>query len=345
MSETKQKQMTAKTGRKQLIDWLDHIMDEQVVIAPRDVAGVLCYQPVESSKDIVFDYIRPLMSAKEFFFPPSEQLMTIERQGNRVALIENQFKDRQVIFGVRPCDARGILAIDALFLDTEPVDPYYRQRRYNSIIIGIACKEEGPTCFCTKLGASLLDSNGMDIQLLQNEDDYILRTITEKGRQFIAETNLALFDRTLLTEIENIELEVNPLQIPREKWQTHFADRFWEEYSERCLSCRICAYVCPTCRCFDLRDEVIPSNDGNQKYERIRCWDSCAREGYRRAAGGHVQRPEKGDRLRNRFYCKYYYFPIQYSLDACTGCGRCIDLCPVGIDITEVLDYMTKVAT
>ncbi len=107
--------------------------------------------------------------------------------------------------------------------------------------------------------------------------------------------------------------------------------------SERCLSCRICAYVCPTCRCFAVRDEALPTPG---QFERIRCWDSCAGENYRRIAGGHKPRAAKGERLRNRFLCKFYYYPEQYGLDgtvACTGCGRCVDACPVNIDITEVL--------
>ncbi|MFU8773626.1 MAG: 4Fe-4S binding protein [Anaerolineales bacterium] len=29
---------------------------------------------------------------------------------------------------------------------------------------------------------------------------------------------------------------------------------------------------------------------------------------------------------------------------ACTGCGRCIDACPVNIDITEILGCLAEVA-
>mgnify|MGYP001094651730 CR=1 FL=1 len=47
-----------------------------------------------------------------------------------------------------------------------------------------------------------------------------------------------------------------------------------------------------------------------------------------------------GMRLRNRFYCKFYYYPQQYGPIACTGCGRCVESCPVNVDITEVLDFM-----
>lgn len=113
--------------------------------------------------------------------------------------------------------------------------------------------------------------------------------------------------------------------------------------SERCLSCRACAYVCPTCRCFAVRDEML----GPGEFERIRCWDSCAGENYRRVAGGHRPRAEKGERLRNRFYCKFFYFPGQIGLSdtsACTGCGRCIEVCPAGVDITEVLQDLERLA-
>jgi Fe-S oxidoreductase len=91
-----------------------------------------------------------------------------------------------------------------------------------------------------------------------------------------------------------------------------------------------------------VRDEALPAAG---QYERIRCWDSCAGENYRRIAGGHRPRAEKGERLRNRFECKFYYYPEQYGLSetvACTGCGRCVDACPVNIDITEVLTELAR---
>jgi ferredoxin len=122
----------------------------------------------------------------------------------------------------------------------------------------------------------------------------------------------------------------------QKKWPEHFNNEYWAKISERCLSCRACSYVCPTCRCFATRDEALAPGE----FERIRCWDACTSENYRRVAGGHKPRAEKSERLRNRFYCKFYYFPEQYGLGAtfaCTGCGRCIDVCPAGVDITEVI--------
>jgi formate hydrogenlyase subunit 6/NADH:ubiquinone oxidoreductase subunit I len=119
-----------------------------------------------------------------------------------------------------------------------------------------------------------------------------------------------------------------------EAWPQHFDNVFWARLADRCLSCRLCAYVCPTCRCFDVRDNESPGKE----IKRLRAWDSCMAENYRRIAGGHNPRPAKADRLRNRFYCKFCYYPQDYGPVACVGCGRCIDKCPANVDIVEVLE-------
>ena len=113
-------------------------------------------------------------------------------------------------------------------------------------------------------------------------------------------------------------------------------------HGERCLSCRICTYVCPTCRCFDVTDRVVAERAGVTRIERIRAWDACTSTNYRRIAGGHNPRPTKPERLRNRFYCKFCYYPEDFGPLGCVGCGRCIVSCPVDIDITEVLQDVAE---
>lgn len=327
--------------------WLDGIAEARKLIAPRQVSDIMLYRPIAKSDEIAWPMQspglnhgdRPVLSVKEIFFPPTERLFTIQKTGQKIHLEETFPEWETVVFGVRPCDAHGMKLLDAAFLDTNPVDSFYARRRGNTTLIGFSCKELGPNCFCTSVGGAPDDTHDMDIMLFAMDGDYLVEAVTEKGRY-------------LIPGGEWKETTTNPLQLPFEgqfpvpkgnKWPEYFNDKYWRELSERCLSCRACAYVCPTCRCFAIRDEMITPDE----FERIRCWDACAGENYRRVAGGHKPRPEKSERLRNRFFCKFYYYPEQYGLrsaSACTGCGRCIDVCPVGVDITEVLMDLEKAA-
>jgi sulfhydrogenase subunit beta (sulfur reductase) len=321
-----------RISRQEIAVKLNNLAKSKIVVAPIEVNGVLLYRPIARAYEILWDYSRPILSIKEYFFPPTEQLMEIERLGTEIHLTETLPDEKLVIFGVRACDARGMLALDALFLGKEPQDPYYAQRREQATLIGIACEVPGPACFCTRTGGGLDDPEGMDVMLYPHGDEFTIQVITPKGQALMSAFG-----------IESDRVPAFPSETERsipemDAWPPHFAEPYWQQFSERCLSCRICAYVCPTCRCFDVRDEAVFTNDGSEKYERLRCWDACAGEPYRRVAGGHNPRAEKGTRLRNRFFCKFFYYPHQYGPTACTGCGRCIEACPVNVDITEVLD-------
>jgi ferredoxin len=181
----------------------------------------------------------------------------------------------------------------------------------------------------------------MDVIVYPVEGGYQVRVLTEKGEQLWQSEGGKMKD-----EWPEAAVSRDPqFAIPeKDSWPAQFDDTFWAEMSERCLSCRICAYVCPTCRCFDVRDEAVQTDNGSNQFERIRCWDSCAGTTYRQIAGGHNPRVAKGERLRNRFMCKFYYYPEQYGPTACTGCGRCVDACPVNIDITEVIQHLMEVS-
>jgi sulfhydrogenase subunit beta (sulfur reductase) len=334
-------------SQAELETWLDGISNARTLVAPRQVDGILLYRPVANSNEIAWNgkmpesvkTVRPVLSIKEVFFPQTERLFTINKIGQEI-LLEESFPDWEtVVFGVRPCDARGVRLLDALFLDTNPVDSFYARRRGNTTLIGLACKEPGSTCFCTSVGGAPDSSHDMDIMLYEEDGCYLAEAVTEKGRFLIPGGE---WKETAETHIPGSYRGEFPV-LEKKEWPAHFNDEYWARISERCLSCRACAYVCPTCRCFAVRDEIIAPGE----FERIRCWDACAGENYRRVAGGHKPRAEKGERLRNRIYCKFYYYPQQYGLgeaSACTGCGRCIDVCPAGVDITEALAELEKPA-
>ena len=330
-----------KLSQKQLNSWLDTLAKNQALIAPRTLAGVTLYHQVAGSIEIAWGISRPVLSVKEVFFPPTEGLMTIRKVGQAVRLSETIPDQTQIVFGVRPCEARGARLLDALFLDTPPADPYYTRRREKTVLIGLACREMGPTCFCTSVGGAPDEAGDVDVMLYEVKTGYALEVVTEKGKSLAAD--LRLPDCVTDPHAQPVHRQPEFENPPLSTWLEHFNDEYWQKISERCLSCRVCTYVCPTCHCFAIRDELIAPGE----FERIRCWDSCAGENYRLVAGGHRARPETGERLRNRFFCKFYYFPEQTGLgeaSACTGCGRCIDVCPVGVDITEVIRDMGRTA-
>ncbi len=325
----------------ELKQWLVGVMGEQRLVAPRKDADVLRYQAIDDVEEIVWDYIRPVQSAKEFLFPQTELLMKISHNGEDIQ-VQNPRPPRQtVLFGVRPCDAKGITVLDNAFMRTTPIDPYYVQRREKTVVVGMACQQMGETCFCTSVGGAPDDTAGMDLLLHPVDGGYLVEAVTAKGE--------ALLDEIQLTESAQARplYPFEPQQdltLPEDiDWEGLFKSEIWDHHSQRCISCRVCAYVCPTCRCFDVRDEKRGGPNGNGAVSRIRVWDSCSGEAYRRIAGGHNPREAKADRLRNRIYCKAHYYAAQYGpAVVCTGCGRCVDSCPVNIDIREILGLVLE---
>jgi formate hydrogenlyase subunit 6/NADH:ubiquinone oxidoreductase subunit I len=61
---------------------------------------------------------------------------------------------------------------------------------------------------------------------------------------------------------------------------------------------------------------------------------------------GHNPRETKVQRTRQRFMHKLKYFVDKYDAGImCVGCGRCVSLCPVNIDIRRVGELMNNLAS
>ncbi|MEE8472382.1 MAG: 4Fe-4S dicluster domain-containing protein [Dehalococcoidia bacterium] len=328
--------MTEFLSKEGLFTWLRQIAGERKLIAPVRMWGITLFRPVGSPEDIALDIDNTDLSAKDWFFPPSEALFTVEQQGGGRPLITPATEDREaVLFGLRPCDALAISHFDLPFL-AEPADPLYRERREKTVLVGVACARARPECFCTSAGTAPNDPSHMDILLTEAGDGYALQAVTEKGRQALGDTPL---------ESRDIQLPPTPQPDPvplagiNDIARQVFDAPYWDRLADRCIHCNLCAYVCPDCYCFDIRDYSAKG-----KIERVRCWESCQSAGFTRLAGGHDPRSTKGARLRQRFYHKFLYFPEQFGPTACTGCGRCVRACPVNIDIREVAAEMQKAA-
>lgn len=254
----------------------------------------------------------------------------------------------RIIFGARPCDAKGFSIIDKVFVDTDTPDVYYKSRREKAYIATKTCDSPTAGCFCIAVGGGPFDAEGSDALITELEDGYIIEAVTEKGHIFLDEDFMEEADSYLEQErkkkeeaerlIQDYSKSVGIIKPIDPKNRLFDNEEFWKKFISKCLSCGVCTYLCPTCYCFNITDEKT-LYDG----ERIRSWDSCMFFHFTLEASGHNPRPDKFKRFRNRVGHKFMFYPERYSGEiACCGCGRCVRFCPVSVDIREIVLELLK---
>ncbi len=320
--------MTKVISRDNLLSWLQRLLGERVVIAPVSSEGLILFQKASRVEEIILDFDQTVLSAKDAFLRASEVLFVAEEEDGQTRLVPTSVDEEVVLFGIHPCDAKGIALIDKPLLQA-PADDLYRQHRAKTTLIGLACEQARPECFCTSMGTAPNDPSNMDIMLTRVGDDYIVEAITDKGQaglpaDLIVESDLAPPSPPSCSPLPSEGIVA--------AMRKSFDAPYWGRVADRCLHCNTCAYVCPTCYCFDIRDYRDKAN-----IERVRSWESCQSPGFTRLAGGHDPRGNKGDKMRQRFAHKLLYFPEEFGDIACVGCGRCVRYCPVNIDIREII--------
>lgn len=294
--------------------------------------------------------LKTTRSAKDFFFPKTEHLVSYEMSGKEVKVVDPR-KDVEdfVIFGVRACDARGFTAIDNVYLNMNPVDSYYKNRREHGTVIVLACNEPAKTCFCSTFGidASLAKPAG-DVSCWLADGKYYFEANTDKGKAFVENAKSALEDAdTSAVEAcrKDIAEKVEKLpfaHLDLSKFQGKdmlkiFNSKIWNKVSEPCVGCGTCTYVCPTCMCFDVRD-FATSNGVRQ----IRCWDSCMYNDFTQMAAENPRHTQK-EKSRQRFMHKLMYYPMAHDgMFSCVGCGRCVENCPVNMNIVKVIKAVNE---
>ena len=65
-----------------------------------------------------------------------------------------------MVIGCRPCGARGKLVFDPVYETDKIKDPYYLQRRNNTVFLTLTCDRPETTCFCHSVGGSPADPAG-----------------------------------------------------------------------------------------------------------------------------------------------------------------------------------------
>lgn len=294
--------------------------------------------------------LKTTRSAKDFFFPKTEHMVSYELNGKEVKVVDPRKEVEDfVIFGVRACDARGFEVIDGVYLNMDPVDSYYKNRRDHGTVIVLACNEPAKTCFCPTFGIDASqDSPSGDVSCWLADGKYYFQANTDKGKKFVETAKSVLADSAdaaveAVKKDIKAKVETQPFaKMDLSKFQGKdmlkiFNSKIWDKVAEPCVGCGTCTYVCPTCMCFDVRDF-----DTGNGVRQIRCWDSCMHNDFTQMAAENPRHTQK-ERSRQRFMHKLMYYPMAHNdMFSCTGCGRCVENCPVNMNIVKVIKAVNE---
>ena len=323
---------------------LDEWSKEFSVSVPSRKNGMPAMLPWDGKDTSFLEWYRnTVIPPKANFFPPYEKMFDFQKEAEGYHLeLPPSDKQKQLIFGIRPCDARALTILDTVFQDTYQ-DPYYLSRRANTVLVGLGCTNPYDSCFCTSLGISPGESTDVDLMFTDTGDGFFIEPVSNKGRELLAATggleDALEADEARAKDVKEAAYRKITRRVDTGDIQQRLAACFenqdyWEKVAAKCVSCGICTFLCPTCYCFDINDE-LSQDEGT----RFRSWDSCSFPIYTRMPMENP-RQEKWRRVRQKVCHKYWFYPVNLDITACTGCGRCIRLCPVNWDITQTLNNL-----
>jgi sulfhydrogenase subunit beta (sulfur reductase) len=292
------------------------------------------------------DYGKPPNPPKSFFLPHSEVIFEVidGRYEERTKV------DKTLLFGIRACDMTG-LAQARSFMNRDKTDPYYQARLDATLTVVMACAgPQNATCFCTTTRSGPCASGGFDLQFYDLGESFLVEIGSERGAELAAVPVFVEADEAQasgqVAEFWHKAVDAIPAVTDIHDAIARLAEGadcspVWERFGAKCIVCGGCAFVCPTCTCFNVYDQASDKDSG----VRIKAWDACLYGGFTREASSHNPRPTQAARLQRRHEHKLLYYnatDIQAALCGCVGCGRCSDYCPVHIGTLEVAQAIVQ---
>jgi len=345
---------TAYIGDEQLERLLDRLAEEGRVFIPRQAldrsgASVYSYKPRKEGQAFEYYGYRPKQPLKDFLFAGRQKVAEYPGKPDMPVDVSDE---PVVVVGAAACDIASLESLDAVFLQDEYTDVFYKARRENTLIVTIDCTEPRETCFCTLAGKKPFPEGGFDLNLSRVEGGYLVEAASGRGGE-IMNGSAGLFseagedmkrqrdDSRAETErkVRGINRDFTLSKSRRELLEIQRESDQWYEHVETCVECGACLFGCPTCHCFILFDQ---QGDGGI-FERIRKWDVCVYGGFSRMSGGSSPRLGLMQRFRHRYLHKFEYYPKNFGIEACTGCGRCIAGCMGKIDMRKVFKALESI--
>ena len=303
------------------------------VIGVKSKGNKFAFGPLESSDELRLDYDVTLLPPKKYFFPQRETLFTYNLSGSVSAKSAEELKPL-IIIGVHPYDIVALLHMDEIFRETKS-DPYYFKKRESSIIIGVNIQNMSKWNFSSAMGCETIDY-GYDLMVTDLGNRLAITVGSQKGGELLSKYGVNV-SPALARDIQTVgqkkreimaksqqKFDFAPELIPELLKESYSKSGFWEKHSETCLACGSCVLVCPTCYCFDVKDNPDLSLETG---ERIRTWDGCLLEDFAKIASGENFRATRPTRYRHRYFKKGKYLYDRFGFVSCVGCGRCSSNC------------------
>ena len=247
-------------AKEKLPELFRKITQTRELYLPVETCGQVNYAPWSEDAKVDLDTLKTVKSAKDAFFPQSENLYTCYRDGKKISITPQELKEQPfVVFGMKACDLRGVEVLDKVFL-ADPVDTFYAARRDHGTIVAMACHEPEDSCFCKAFGIDCAEPKA-DVAVWTAGEVLYWKAQSEKGE---ALTDLV---KDLLEEAadgeEKVEAEKDRIhkiaealpymQLSLEGWggdvlEEKFNSPLWEKLYRPCLACGTCTFVCPTCQ-------------------------------------------------------------------------------------------------
>jgi len=334
---------------EKLRELLQALMRERKVMGPVLKENALVFDWLADPEDIrLLDKRVPRISAKQALLPRTEVLFYYKVDKSTEAAVPPPSPEPQVLFGLRPCDIKAVKVLDAVFSAEPFPDELFLARGRVTLIVGLgtAGDKNPPTCFSELLGISSMDNADCDLFLTELATDrFILEVLTEGGEAMVSllpkleeagEEDTFTLAKLRRKAAANVVNDFSSEEFCS-KLEQLFESPVWDRIGEACIGCGACTYLCPTCHCFDVQDETHGDTGC-----RVRNWDTCQFELFTRHASSHNPRAAQKQRIRQRILHKFQYGRKNFGLTFCTGCGRCIGVCPVNNDMQAMVSALKE---
>jgi ferredoxin len=311
---------------------------EQLPVGVHDAQSPGSYTLRHSDSPRCFAWANGPQALKPLTFAAQEPLWQVKHNADGLQFEAVTPEPPQLaVIGARGCDLAALRLQEAHFLDRTSGDPAFRVRRDALFVVAVDCAHPADTCFCASTGDGPAAGEGYDIALHELDDGFLVRADSMRGQDIVnvlglapasaAQQQAAAQQLQQAAAAQSRHLPAADLRDALFARQDH---PHWAEVAGRCLACGNCTAVCPTCFCSSY--EARPALDGDSAVH-VREWDSCFSFEHSNLHG-HALRDDISLRYRQWLTHKLGGWHDQYGRSGCTGCGRCISWCPVGIDLT-----------